>query len=490
MNQQDTLSVGLAGSVGLAERVSGDAAGLGEIQRLDRGTLSLFEVIVAGLSQAAPALSLFFTTAVMAGIAGFSIPLVYIVAGAGIVATAWSAGRFAGRFPSAGSMVTLVSNGIGPRVGIWTGLVTQFGYLLVIASVYVLWGLWVNQMLVRWLNVDIPWQVLMVLGAVVFLGLMIYGVRVSLKATVVFFAFEFIILLVLATIIIASGGASGLSAEPFTVSDAGWHGIGLGFAFAIFSFVGWEGSLSLAEEAKDPRHSVPIATLFNVGLLGLLYVLVTYAAVVGFGTANMAALSVDGAPYDTLAAKFAPFMRIFVDIAGVTSIAASALAATNNMARVLFNMGREGMIPRRFGTVHPRFKTPWIALTFYVAFSVIVCGIWGVFQDPLSVFAGIGGLGAVAVIPGYMLINAGLLVYVVRHPGEFKNRLAYLLVPVIGVLVLALPLWQLVNPVGQAFPFNLFWLVMLIVAVLSAAYTLVLTRLRPQIASEAGSILA
>ena len=126
-----------------------------------------------------------------------------------IILTAWSAGRFARHFPSAGSMVTLVNNGIGPRTGIWTGLLTQFGYLLIISSVYVLWGLWIPELLMRWFGVDIPWQVIMVLGAVVFLALMIVGIQVSMIATAILFAFEFIVIFVLATIIILQGGAEG-----------------------------------------------------------------------------------------------------------------------------------------------------------------------------------------------------------------------------------------------------------------------------------------
>jgi amino acid transporter len=468
---------------------AGAGAGNG-VERLERGTLRLWEVIVGGLSQAAPALSLYFTTAILAGVAGFGIPLVYLVALGAIVLTAWSAGRFAGHFPSAGSMVTLVSNGIGPRAGIWTGLLTQFGYLLIISSVYVLWGLWISELLMRWFGVDIPWQLIMVLGAAAFLALMIIGIQVSMIATAILFAFEFIVIFVLATIIVLQGGAEGNTAQPFTLGPDGMSGLWLGFVFAVFSYVGWEGSLSLAEEARDPRHAMPIAPIFNILVLGGLYVFATYAAVIGFGVNNMDALAGDSAPFDTLAQQYTPALRAFVDIAGATSIAASALAATNNMARVLFNMGREGMIPRVLGKVHPRFKTPYIALTFYVAFSVIICGVWGMFQEPLSVFGGVSGLGAIAVIPGYMLINIALIVYVSRNPSKFPRRWLYTIVPAVGVIVLAFPLYQVTNPVGQSFPFNTFWLVILIVAIVAAVYTQLLVRSRPEITREAGSILA
>lgn len=447
-------------------------------------------MIVGGLSQAAPALSLYFTTAVLAGVVGWGIPLVYVVALGAIILTAWSAGRFAGHFPSAGSMVTLVSNGIGPRTGIWTGLLTQFGYLLIISSVYVLWGLWISELLMRWFGVDIPWQVIMVLGAIVFLGLMIIGIQVSMIATAILFAFEFIVIFVLATVIILQGGAEGNTTQPFTLGPDGMSGLWLGFVFAVFSYVGWEGSLSLAEEARDPRHAMPIAPIFNILVLGGLYVFATYAAVIGFGVSNMEALAADPAPFDTLAQQYTPALRAFVDIAGATSIAASALAATNNMARVLFNMGREGMISRVLGSVHPRFKTPHIALTFYVAFSVIICAVWGLFQDPLGVFGGVAGLGSIAVIPGYMLINISLIVYANRHPAEFPRRWLYTLVPAVGVIVLAFPLYQVTNPVGQSFPFNTFWLVILAVAIIAAVYTQLLVRSKPEIVREAGSILA
>jgi amino acid transporter len=254
--------------------------------------------------------------------------------------------------------------------------------------------------------------------------------------------------------------------------------------------VGWEGSLSLAEEAENPQRSVPIAAIFNILVLGGLYIFAMYAAVIGFGVDHMDLLKADGAPFDTLAQRYTPALRVFIDLAGATSIAASALAATNNMARVLFNMGREGMIPRALGKVHPKYKTPYVALSFYVAFSVVVCFVWGMFQEPLAVFGGVSGLGSLAVIPGYMLINAALLVYVNRHPGEFSRRWLYTIVPGVAIIVLAFPLYQITNPVGQSFPFNTFWLVILIVAVLAAIYTQLLLRSKPEIAKSAGSILA
>ena len=121
-------------------------------------------------------------------------------------------------------MVTLVSNGIGPRAGMWTGLLTQFGYLLIIASVYVLWGLWINEILMRWFDIDIPWQLIMVLGAVVFLSLMIVGIQVSMIATAILFAFEFIVIFVLATVIVLQGGAAGNTTQPFTLGPDGMTG--------------------------------------------------------------------------------------------------------------------------------------------------------------------------------------------------------------------------------------------------------------------------
>ena len=89
-----------------------------------------------------------------------------------------------------------------------------------------------------------------------------------------------------------------------------------------------------------------------------------------------------------------------------------------------------------------------------------------------------------------MLINISLIVYANRHPGEFKRRWLYTIVPAIGVVVLAFPLYQVTNPVGQSFPFNTFWLVILIVAIIAAVYTQMLMRSRPDIARSAGSILA
>ena len=83
---------------------------------LERGQLGLFGVIMPGLAQIAPAFNLFFTTGVMVGLAGASVPLVFLISTVGFVATASSLAQFATVYPSAGSFVTYITRTFGTRV--------------------------------------------------------------------------------------------------------------------------------------------------------------------------------------------------------------------------------------------------------------------------------------------------------------------------------------------------------------------------------------
>jgi amino acid transporter len=87
-------------------------------QQLERNTLGLAEVVMAGLVQIAPAFSVAFTAALIAGIAGASVPFVFLLAMVGVLATGNSLAQFSRLWPSSGSFVTFISRALDPRVGV------------------------------------------------------------------------------------------------------------------------------------------------------------------------------------------------------------------------------------------------------------------------------------------------------------------------------------------------------------------------------------
>jgi amino acid transporter len=290
----------------------------------------------------------------------------------------------------------------------------------------------------------------------------------SVRATWVLFVIEFVLVTAVCTVVLVRGGDAGLTTAPFDLAGAGpdaWSGIALGMVFCVFSFVGFEGAVSFAEETPNPRKALPVAVIGGVVAMLLLYVIGTYAAVVGFGTASIDALAGDGEPIATLATRFVPVLGPLLAFAVFTSIAANLMAAGNANARVLFSMGRQGAVASGLGRVHERTRTPAVAIVTFMACTGVLCLVAGARWDYLTSFGNIAGFGALLAIVVYMLATIALPVYL-RRRGERLHPVRHISIPVIGAIIWLVPLWGSLKP-GQAYPASVYPIIgaVLVVAV-------------------------
>lgn len=443
----------------------------GTSAELRAGALSTLDLLIAGMSYMAPGFSLFFTTAVIAGQVGIYIPLTYLLAGAGVLCTGAALAEFSRLAPSAGSLQTFIARGFGRVPSVTGGLVLMAGYWCLQSAVAALWGGWSSHLLSN-IGVTIPWQILTVLGVALATWLMVRGVQVSIRATWILFLVEFVIVLAIGIAVLLAGGADGLSAEPLNPSLSGLslEGLALGMVFATFSFVGFEGSVSFAEETPNPRKALPIAVIGGVAVIVALYVFVAYAAVIGFGTDGAGRLADDSEPIATLARLYAGPLRPLLEIAVLTSIAANLMAAGNSNARILFNLGRERAVHPALGRVHPEHQTPHVAIVAFMAATVVPGLIASIWWDYLTAFGNIAGLGALLALLIYMIATVSLIAYVRRSDGAFRT-IPHLAVPLLGAAIWLVPLWGSIKP-GQAYPYNLYPYITLGLIVAFTAYAL------------------
>jgi amino acid transporter len=187
----------------------------------------------------------------------------------------------------------------------------------------------------------------------------------------------------------------------------------------------------------------------------------------------------------------APALLALAYIAGITSILGSMISLVNSQARILFNSGREGLLPAFLGKIHPRHETPrnamWVFLLIAVVLILCVTRIAKV--APMDYFGFAGTLGTIPIILTYMLTNLALPVYVIRHHRSELNIFRHVLLPVAGTLVMLFPLWGLIQP-GQAWPFNIFPLIALAALVMSLLYGVVVARLSPGLGHRIGAYIA
>ena len=192
---------------------------------------------------------------------------------------------------------------------------------------------------------------------------------------------------------------------------------------------------------------MPRAVFASIILMAASYVLFSYVTVEGFGQ-NVDALGKAEIPFISVADDTLHAFAFFAYLAGLTSTLGVLIAGVNAQARMVFNAGREGLLPAVIGRVHPTRRTPVVALCVFLGFSLLLVFAWGGRTDPLEFFAQSSTLGTILVLVVYLVANLGLPVYCRRYrPAEFSG-LRHAVLPLLGVAAIAFPLYELVKP-GQ-----------------------------------------
>jgi amino acid transporter len=186
-------------------------------------------------------------------------------------------------------------------------------------------------------------------------------------------------------------------------------------------------------------------------------------------------------------------------LAGLTSTLGVLIAAVNSQCRLVFNAGREGLLPRWIGKVDPVRRTPINAIFAFVGIaSVIVLGwaighwVGGGGSGPLSAlnyFDESGTMGTILVLVVYFLSNLALPFYYRRYrPAEF-SVVKHVILPVLGMAAIAVPVYYLCKP-PQPDPYDWFPYMALGIIIVSVIYALILTRRDPALGERVGSIVA
>ena len=459
--------------------------------RLRRNALSLGQIVASTLASIAPAMSFFFGFAVIVQGAGLAAPLTILTAMIVILFLTNTIAQFSRFTPSAGSFVTFTGKAFGPSIGAAVSVFITFGYIVAASTVVSIAGVWVAETLKTFLGLSINWAILTVLISLATGWLVMRGVGLSTLWSGIFFYFE-AGLLVLGGLMMMITHPNFLTLAPFKFSNltGGLAGLGAGFPFAIYLFLGWENSASLAEETEDPRRNISRALITGTLAIGIFYIFLAYATAVGFKM-NAHALGASRLPFVDGLKSCAPALLILAYIAGVTSIMGSLIGLVNSQARILFNSGREGLMPEFLGKVHPLHQTPHSAMWVFLIIAVALILGFGLLGGvaPLNYFGFAGTLGTIPIILTYMLTNIALPIYVIRYHRSELDIVRHILMPIAGTLVMLFPLWGLVQP-GQVWPFNVFPWVALGVLVLSIIYGVVIARLSPGLAHRIGAYVA
>ncbi|MEA2635443.1 MAG: hypothetical protein QOH92_2210 [Chloroflexota bacterium] len=413
-----------------------------EGHRLERNAVGLAPTLFQSITHMAPAAAVAFSIIVGAPYAGGSLPLAVLLALVACLLVAVSIGQLARHLPSAGGLYTYSARGLHP----WVGFLVAWGFILaepiVAPLLYLIFG---NELAAN-LNSHFGWPLWLWAPFAVLAGLIVWvltyrGIRLSTRTGVALGTFEIVVFVALAiTLIVAAGGNNTLSVfAPNTGNAKGLGSVFPGMIYAILAFIGFEAAAPLAEEAKNPRKTIPRAVILSALLIGLFYLLCYYAATVYFGPNRMAkdffALN-NNDPWSAMAqAVWGPGL-IIVILAVLNSAIANSNAGANAATRVGFSLARIGLLPRLLARIHPRFKTPYWAVNVQALGGIVLAVALGAIAgSPLLAFALLGTLAGIIVVVIYILTNLSNLAYYLREkPGEF-NILWNGIVPILGTLI-------------------------------------------------------
>ena len=201
---------------------------------------------------------------------------------------------------------------------------------------------------------------------------------------------------------------------PFTGDGTvdGASPIFAGAAILCLSFLGFDAVSTLSEEAKDPTRSVPKAIMIATVVCGLIFFGLSYVSQLVFPSNEFA--DVDSGSLDVMTTAGGQFLNTFFTAAYVAGCIGSALTSQASVARILFAMGRDGIMPRKvFGHVSLRFATPTFAIL--VVSVISLAALW----IDLGFLASIVSFGALVA---FSAVNLTVIKHYFVDEGE-KNVL-------------------------------------------------------------------
>lgn len=334
-----------------------------------------------------------------AGQVGNAVWASFLIAMVAALLTALSYASLGSRYPRAGGAAFVTQKAYGmPLLSFVVGLAVVCSGLASIATQSLVFA----SNLVLLLDVSgLPVWVASVGFLLVMAGLVLRGIRESMWVNVACTLIEAAgLLLVIAVGIPYWGSVDLLETPKLPGGDAAAMLMVQGAVLTFFAFIGFEDTLNVAEECRDPQRTIPIALVTAMSLGALIYIAVAITAV---SVVPWRELHTAPGPLTEVMARAAPAIPLWVFTA-VTLFAVTNTALVNYVtsSRLVYGMASQGLLPRALGKVHHRTRTPYVAATALLAIVL-----------PLGLVASVADLASACVLlllVVFAVVNAALFV--------------------------------------------------------------------------------
>ncbi|MEV7682688.1 amino acid permease [Streptomyces sp. NPDC088341] len=398
--------------------------------------------------------------------AGPATALAFVVSGVVCALAALCYAEFASTVPVAGSAYTFAYASLGELPAWIIGWDLVLELALGCAVVAVGWSGYVRSLMGN-AGVSLPdflsgtrdgtfgFDLLAFLLVLVLAGILVVGVKLSSRVTTVIVAVK--ITVVLLVIVVGaffitgsnyrpfippaepSPGGGGLAApliqlmSGYVPTNFGVMGIFTAAAVVFFAFIGFDIVATAAEETVDPQRDVPRGILGSLFLCTVLYVAVSLVVT---GMQHYSRLSVDAPLADAFKSVGHPFWAGVISFGAAVGLTSVCMILLLGQTRVFFAMSRDGLLPRTFSQVHPRFATPYRSTVLLGVIVAIVAGCTSI--EELAELVNIGTLFA------FVVVALGVNILRRRRP-DLPRAFRTPLVPYLPIASVLASLWLMLN---------------------------------------------
>lgn len=398
--------------------------------------LGPFDLVLMGIG-AIVGTGIFVLTGTGAVAAGPALTVSFVIAALACTFAALCYAEFASTVPVAGSIYTYSYATMGELVAWMIGWDLLLEYGLATSAVSVGWSGYFQSLLMGF-GIELPavltaapgalpgvetWFNLPALVIMLVLTTMLsWGVRESARLNNIMVLIK--IGVVLLFILVGARHVQPANWQPFM--PYGMNGVMSAAALVFFAFIGFDAVTSAAEEVKRPERDLPIGIIGSLAACAILYVVVSaiMTGIVPFqkflGVDHPVSLALQYAGENWVAG--------FVDMGAILGMTTVILVMSYGQTRVLFAMSRDGLLPKKLSTLHPKYGTPFFA-TWVVG---IVFGLIAALV-PLGVLAELINIGTLAA---FSLVSVAVIVLRVKRP-ELHRAFRCPAVPLIPLLAIA-----------------------------------------------------
>ncbi|MFD2443795.1 APC family permease [Bacillus sp. CGMCC 1.16607] len=410
-------------------------------------SLGLAPIVFLGLAYMSP-FAVFDTFGVVSEETKGHVPAAYIFITIAIIFTALSYGKMVKIFPDSGSAYTYTKRTFNPQIGFLVGWSALLDYLFLPMINALLAGIYLSA---SFPNVP-AW--VWIIGLIVIVTILnIAGIKIAVSANTLFVLFQLLIAIIFvmltARAVMTGDGSVGFEMNPFFSEDIKLSLLFSGASILALAFLGFDAVTTLAEETIEPEKNISKGIFFIALIGGIFFITVTYFMQSLYPDVSVFK-DIEGASAE-MAANIGGilFQSIFTSGA-IVSVLASGLASQTSASRLLYVMGRDGVLPQKwFGYLHKNLQTPIFNIIF-----VGLLALSALYLD-LVIATSLINFGA---FTAFSFVNLSVIMYYFknRHLMRSSNIIGFVVFPFIGLAFL-LYLWVSLDQL--ALIFGITWLI-------------------------------